>query len=129
MTTNQRRSEDVNILGLPLQPCGVDPITGFFRDGSCATGPEDHGSHTVCVRVDADFLRYSQTVGNDLSTPVPEYGFEGLKPGDRWCLCAARWRQALDANCAPRLYALATHQRALEVAELSVFKAFALDLS
>ena len=118
-----------NVLGEPLQECGSRPVTGFFRDGCCNTGPEDVGSHTVCAVMTAEFLAYSQAIGNDLSTPRPEFGFAGLKPGDRWCLCAARWQQALDAGKAPRLALQATHERALEDIALADLKRHAIDLS
>src|ERR1700741_2366263 len=92
-----------NVLGEPLAECCSKPLTGFYRDGSCNTGPEDVGMHTVCASVDAAFLVFSKAAGNDLSTPVPDFGFPGLKPGDRWCLCAARWREAFEAGMAPRV--------------------------
>jgi uncharacterized protein (DUF2237 family) len=104
-------------------------MTGFFRDGSCATGPQDVGCHTVCVIVDEAFLEYSFSVGNDLTTPMPEFGFAGLRPGDKWCLCAARWKQAYEAGHAPAVYLRATHERTLEHVELAVLKQFSRDLS
>ena len=119
----------LNVLGTDLEECGLDPVTGFLRDGSCSTGPQDPGSHTVCAIVDEAFLEYSRSAGNDLITPMPEYGFPGLKPGDRWCLCALRWKQAYDAGCAPPVYLRATHERALELIELDVLKQFARDLT
>ncbi len=124
-------SEDIalNVLGEPLVPCGFDPLTGFFRDGSCRTCEEDAGSHTVCAEVTAEFLAYSKEVGNDLSTPRPEYGFAGLKPGDRWCLCAPRWQQALEAGAAPRVFLLGTHIGALEHVDFAALKRHAVDLS
>ena len=103
-----------NVLGGPLQPCSVDPMTGFYRTGCCETGPDDLGSHTVCVRVTEEFLAFSRAVGNDLSTPMPEHGFPGLKDGDQWCLCAPRWQEALDAGQAPRVILDATHAGALQ---------------
>ena len=118
-----------NVFGEPLAPCSTDPLTGFTRTGSCETGPQDLGSHTVCVQVTADFLEFSQAQGNDLSTPAPEFAFPGLLPGDRWCLCAARWREALEAGRAPRVVLRATHERALEVIALADLKPFAVDLS
>jgi uncharacterized protein (DUF2237 family) len=118
-----------NVFGEPLAPCSTDPLTGFTRTGSCETGPQDLGSHTVCVQVTADFLEFSQAQGNDLSTPAPEFDFPGLLPGDRWCLCAARWREALEAGRAPRVVLRATHERALEVIALADLKPFAVDLS
>jgi hypothetical protein len=114
-----------NVLGGELEPCSLAPLTGFFRNGCCETGPEDVGMHTVCAVMTADFLRYSMSVGNDLSTPRPEFGFEGLKPGDRWCLCAPRWKQALDAGMAPEVVLEATHEEVLAIAPLSVLKAYA----
>jgi uncharacterized protein len=106
-----------------------EPVTGFYRDGDCSTGPDDLGRHVVCARVTAEFLAFSKSRGNDLSTPQPEYGFPGLKPGDRWCLCAARWREALQADAAPRVVLTATHQKALEVVSLEELKRYAIDLS
>ena len=107
-----------NVLGTTLEVCSLKPRTGFFRTGCCETGPEDGGVHTVCVQVDAAFLEYSKSVGNDLSTPAPHYGFAGLKPGDRWCLCAPRWKEALDAGKAPPVILTATHEATLEWATL-----------
>ena len=106
---------DVNVVGGELLPCSTAPMTGFYRNGCCSTGPEDLGSHTVCVVVTAGFLEFSKAAGNDLSTPHPEYGFEGLEPGDRWCLCAARWLEAHQAGHAPEVVLGATHARALDV--------------
>lgn len=104
-----------NVLGQPLEPCSADPVTGFFRDGHCNSCAEDTGSHTVCAVMTAEFLAYSKYVGNDLSTPRPEFRFPGLKPGDRWCLCAARFLQAHDEGCAPRVRLAATHERAADI--------------
>lgn len=118
-----------NVLGEPLELCSEAPLTGFTRSGSCETGPQDLGSHTVCARVTQEFLEYSRSRGNDLMTPVPEFDFPGLKPGDRWCLCAARWQEALEAGCAPRVVLRATHQRALEVCAMADLKRHAVDLS
>lgn len=118
-----------NVLGEPLEPCGSDPLTGFYRDGCCDTGPEDRGSHTVCAVVSDEFLAFTAARGNDLSTPIPAYGFPGLKAGDRWCLCASRWREAHEAGKAPRVRLRATHERALEVVPLEALKAKAVDLS
>jgi uncharacterized protein len=118
-----------NVLGEPLATCSTSPLTGFFRDGCCNTGPEDLGVHTVCCEVTADFLAFSKARGNDLSTPRPEFGFEGLVPGDRWCLCAARWQEAFVAGVAPRVVIQATHERTLEICELGDLKRLALDLS
>lgn len=123
------RAPNRNVLGLDLEPCGTDPMTGFYRDGCCATGPLDHGSHTVCAVVTADFLEFSKSRGNDLSTPRPEFGFAGLKEGDRWCLCAARWQEALEAGTAPRVRLLATHEAALRIVSLDDLKRLAVDLS
>lgn len=103
-----------NVLGTELEPCSLSPLTGFFRDGSCRTGPDDAGSHTVCVRVTDEFLQITQIMGNDLSTPQPRHGFPGLKPGDRWCLCALRWQEALEAGVAPPVILRATHEAALQ---------------
>jgi uncharacterized protein (DUF2237 family) len=118
-----------NVLGGPLGECCGKPRTGFYRTGSCETGPEDHGLHVVCAQMTAAFLAFSAARGNDLSTPVPEFGFPGLKPGDCWCLCAARWQEALDAGEAPRVRLLATHEAALEVVSLADLKRYAIDLS
>ena len=109
-----RSNRSLNVLGGTLETCSLDPMTGFTRNGCCETGPEDHGSHTVCAEVTAEFLDFSRGRGNDLSTPRPEYGFPGLKPGDRWCLCAPRWQEALMAGCAPRVVLRATEAGALE---------------
>jgi uncharacterized protein len=118
-----------NVLGAPLESCSFKPLTGFFRDGCCDTSREDAGSHTVCVVMTAEFLAFSMAQGNDLSTPVPEYGFPGLKPGDRWCLCAPRWQEALAAGRAPRVALKATHEGALAYCALADLKAHAVDLS
>jgi hypothetical protein len=117
-----------NVLGGPLLVCSAKPLTGFFRDGCCNTGPMDLGSHTVCVVVTAEFLAFSARAGNDLSTPVPEFGFPGLKAGDRWCLCAPRWQEAFEAGMAPKVVLAATHEGALEYAALDNLKKFALDV-
>jgi len=116
-----------NVLGGPLSPCSTKPLTGFFRDGHCNTCREDQGSHTVCAVMTAEFLAYSKYVGNDLSTPHPEYGFSGLKPGDHWCLCAGRFMQAHEEGCAPRVNLDATHKRALEVVPMAVLQAHMMD--
>ena len=118
-----------NIFGEALVPCGMDPITGFYRDGCCDTGPEDRGSHTVCVAVTDEFLAYTKSVGNDLSTPLPAHGFPGLKAGDRWCLCASRWLQAYEAGNAPRVFVQSTHQAALRLISLQVLTSLAADLN
>lgn len=115
-----------NVLGTKLQLCSADPVTGFTRNGCCETGPEDIGSHTVCSLMTEEFLAFSMTRGNDLSTPRPEYGFEGLKPGDRWCLCAARWQEAAEAGFGPPVILEATHERALDIVSLADLKYHAL---
>ncbi len=124
-----RKQSQRNVLGGELQPCSFEPVTGFFRDGCCNTSPEDAGSHTVCVVMTAEFLAFSKSRGNDLSTPMPQFGFPGLKPGDRWCLCAPRWQEAFLAGTAPKVALLATQEGALEYAELADLKAFAIDLN
>jgi uncharacterized protein (DUF2237 family) len=116
-----------NVLGGALLPCSVAPLTGFFRDGCCNTGPEDIGLHVVCAEVSAAFLEFSKAAGNDLSTPRPEYGFAGLQPGDRWCLCAARWEEARRAGVAPPVLLEATHEAALQLCALNDLIAHALD--
>ncbi|HOG03681.1 MAG TPA: DUF2237 domain-containing protein [Accumulibacter sp.] len=118
-----------NVLGGLLGSCSEAPITGFFRDGCCNTSDEDLGSHTICVVLTADFLAFSKGRGNDLSTPRPEFGFPGLKPGDRWCLCAARWREALQAGKAPRVVLNATNEAALLIVSLDDLKRHAIDLN
>lgn len=115
-----------NVLGGPLQPCGIDPVTGFFRDGYCNTCEEDSGSHTVCAQMTEAFLSFSKSQGNDLSSPNPRYQFPGLKPGDRWCVCAGRWREAADAGVAPPVILESTHMRALEVIALADLEYHAL---
>lgn len=114
-----------NVLGTPLVPCSYDPLTGYYRDGCCNTDAHDHGTHVVCARVTQEFLVFSLERGNDLMTPRPEYRFAGLQPGDRWCLCAARWREALGAGVAPPVVLESTHEKALEFASLEQFKAHA----
>jgi len=115
-----------NVLGEELIPCSLDPVTGFFRNGCCETGPHDVGMHTVCAVMTAEFLSYSQSVGNDLSTPRPDLGFSGLKPGDRWCLCAPRWKEALDAGAAPKVVLESTHEETLAIVPLGVLKDYAV---
>jgi len=115
-----------NVLGGDLQPCSYDPLTGFFRDGCCNTRDDDVGTHVMCVKVTAEFLRYSRERGNDLSTPRPEHRFRGLNPGDRWCLCATRWVEAFEAGMAPPVVLEATHERALDHVTITTLKAFAL---
>ncbi len=122
-------NDQKNVLGEPLENCSVDPLTGFTRSGRCETGPQDVGSHTVCARVTREFLELSRDRGNDLMTPQPEYGFPGLKPGDHWCLCAARWQEAFEAGAAPRVLLRSTHERTLDILSLADLKAHAADLS
>ncbi|MGD9863642.1 MAG: DUF2237 family protein [Pseudodonghicola sp.] len=119
--------DSINVLGGALLPCSADPLTGFFRDGHCNTCAEDHGSHTVCAVMTDEFLAYSKYLGNDLTTPRPEFGFAGLRPGDRWCLCAARFLQAHDEGCAPRVHLAATHRRTLELVPLAILRGHAAD--
>jgi len=118
-----------NVSGEPIEVCSLNPITGFFRSGCCETAREDVGVHTVCVEVTAEFLAFSKARGNDLSTPRPEFGFRGLNPGDRWCLCAARWQEAFAAGVAPRVVLAATHEATLKIAKLADLKRHALDLA
>jgi uncharacterized protein (DUF2237 family) len=117
-----------NVLGQELRPCSLDPLTGFFRNGCCETGPHDPGMHTVCAVMTADFLAFSRAAGNDLSTPRPEFGFEGLRPGDRWCLCAPRWKEALDAGAAPPVVLECTHEETLAIVPLGVLKDHAVQV-
>jgi uncharacterized protein len=117
------RDPDLNVVGGELLPCSTEPLTGFFRDACCATGPEDVGSHTVCAVMTDVFLEFSRQAGNDLSTPREEWGFPGLEPGDRWCVCASRWLEAHDAGCAPPVVLGATHARALEVVSIELLTA------
>ncbi|MFD1216983.1 MULTISPECIES: DUF2237 family protein [Microbulbifer] len=121
--------ESVNVFGDPLLTCSNNPLTGFFRDGCCNTNDQDVGSHTVCVEVTQEFLQFSRERGNDLSSPVEEFGFPGLNPGDRWCLCAARWLEAQQADMAPRVYLQRTHIKALEIVPLTVLRQYAVDLN
>ncbi|MEP1537163.1 MAG: DUF2237 domain-containing protein [Paracoccaceae bacterium] len=114
--------DSINVHGTALQLCGMDPVTGFFRNGHCDTCSDDHGSHTVCAIMTAEFLAFSKYVGNDLSTSRPEYGFKGLNAGDSWCLCAARFLQAHDEGCAPKVNLMATHQMALDIVPLEVLE-------
>lgn len=117
-----------NVLGTALRPCSMKPLTGYFRNGCCDTGADDYGVHTVCVRVTAEFLAFSRVAGNDLSTPFPAYNFPGLRPGDQWCLCASRWKEALDADMAPPVILEATHIATLEFVDLEDLKRHAVDL-
>lgn len=119
--------QSINVLGGRLQPCSVRPMTGFFRNGCCDTGPEDRGSHTVCVVVTDEFLAMSRYLGNDLTTPRPEFGFPGLKAGDRWCLCAARFLQAAQEFAAPKVVLEATHRRALDIVPLQLLQAHSVN--
>jgi uncharacterized protein len=114
--------EALNVLGGELQPCSLRPRTGYFRNGCCETGPDDTGLHTVCAVMTAEFLAFSQSIGNDLTTPQPLMGFPGLKPGDRWCLCAPRWKEALDAGAAPPVVLEATHEETLAITSLGILK-------
>ena len=124
-----RRRPSRNVLGEPLESCSAAPVTGFFRNGCCDTSAEDVGSHTVCAVMTTEFLAFSKARGNDLSTPMPQWGFSGLKPGDRWCLCAPRWQEAFAAGQAPRVALRATHEGALEFCALADLKRFAVDLA
>jgi len=121
--------ESVNVFGEPLQLCGDDPVTGFYRDGKCNTCAQDQGSHTVCIKASVEFLEFSRFRGNDLSTPVPAFDFPGVKPGNSWCLCAARWLEALEAGMAPKIHLTRTHQKALEIVPLELLKKYAVDLN
>ena len=125
--TTRYDADAKNVLGQELVPCSLDPVTGFFRNGCCETGPHDLGLHTVCAVMTAEFLAYSKMIGNDLSTPMPEYGFAGLKPGDRWWLCAPRWKEALDAGAAPQVVLEATHEETLAIVTLGVLKDHAVE--
>src|SRR5262245_44809786 len=127
--SERRPSVQRNVFGDPLVSCSEQPLTGFYRTGCCHTGQEDVGLHTVCVEFSSAFLGFSSARGNDLSTPLPEFGFPGLRPGDRWCLCAARWREALEAGMAPRVVLAATHEATLELVELGDLKRYAIDLA
>jgi uncharacterized protein (DUF2237 family) len=121
-------TEDRNVLGGDLEECGADPVTGFYRDGCCNTGPEDQGNHTVCAVVTGEFLQHQRELGNDLATPRPELGFAGLRPGDRWCVCAARWLQSYEAGVAAPVILAATHQRALEVVPIEALRENSVDV-
>ena len=119
---------DRNVLGGELEPCGTDPITGFFRDGCCRTGPEDQGSHTICAVVTADFLEHQRRIGNDLTTPLPLYRFPGLRPGDRWCVTALNWLRAHEDGAAAYVVLASTHERALDVVPLAALREHAVDV-
>lgn len=125
---DQQRAEERNVLGGPLDPCGIDPVTGFYRDGRCSTGPQDIGSHTVCAVVTREFLAHQASVGNDLSTPRPEWRFPGLTPGDRWCVVAVRWLQAYEDGVACPVVRASTHERALDVVPLAYLREHAVDV-
>ena len=118
-----------NVLGTELEICGIDPITGFYRDGCCNTGKGEVGTHTVCVIVTDEFLEFSRGKGNDLSTPIPNYGFPGLKAGDSWCLCALRWEEARIAGCAPRVKLTATNKKTLDLVKFDDLKEYQIDLN
>jgi uncharacterized protein (DUF2237 family) len=122
------RENERNVLGGELEPCGTDPLTGFYRDGCCSTGPDDLGSHTICAVVTAEFLEHQRSIGNDLSTPVPQYRFPGLVPGDRWCVTAINWLRAYDAGLAAPVVLASTHERALEVVPIYALKELAVDV-
>lgn len=121
-------ADERNVLGEQLERCGTDPVTGFFRDGCCSTGPADLGSHTVCAVVSAEFLAHQQATGNDLITPRPEYRFPGLSPGDRWCVVAVRWLQAYQAGAAAPVVLAATHARAVDIVPLTALREYAVDV-
>ena len=129
MSSDSQKTKPIpkNVLGEPLAPCCHDPLTGFYRDGTCRTGPGDLGVHTVCAEMTQEFLEFSRSRGNDLSTPMPEYGFPGLVPGDRWCLCAARWKEAFDAGMAPSVILAACHVSSLEFATLEELSEYAIE--
>ncbi|MBL4940841.1 MAG: DUF2237 domain-containing protein [Colwellia sp.] len=122
-------AESLNVFGEALEICGGNPVTGFYRDGKCNTCEQDTGSHTVCIEASKQFLEYSRFKGNDLSTPIPEFGFKGLQVGDTWCLCALRWKQALADDMAPRIHLKRTHIKALEIVPMALLKPYALDLN
>jgi hypothetical protein len=126
-SSDEEKQLDRNVLGGPLALCCSDPVTGFFRSGFCQTSADDHGRHVICVEMTDEFLEFSKSMGNDLSTPRPEFGFPGLRAGDRWCLCASRWREALEAGMAPKVVLAATHERALEIVDLENLADYALD--
>ena len=119
---------DRNVLGGALEECGTDPVTGFYRDGCCSSGPEDRGLHTICAVVTAEFLDHQQSIGNDLSTPMPQYRFPGLMPGDRWCVTALNWLRAHDDGCAAPVVLASTHERTLDVVALDVLRKYAVDV-
>lgn len=128
MRAMEDREESLNVLGEPLKPCSYDPMTGFFRDGCCNTGPQDLGSHTVCAVVTAEFLDHQRSIGNDLSTPMPQFRFPGLVPGDRWCVTAANWARAYDAGVAAPIVLASTNEAVLEIVPLSALREHAVDV-
>jgi uncharacterized protein len=119
---------DRNVLGDPLEPCGTEPLTGFYRDGCCSTGPEDVGLHSICAVVTAEFLEHQRSIGNDLSTPMPQFRFPGLRPGDRWCVTAVNWLRAHSEGCAAPVVLASTHERTLDVVPLEVLREYAVDV-
>ncbi|MEE9344686.1 MAG: DUF2237 domain-containing protein [Methylococcales bacterium] len=121
--------ESLNVFGERLEPCGENPVTGFFRDGCCNTSDDDIGSHTVCIEVTNTFLEYSRFRGNDLTTPLPDFGFPGLKAGDKWCLCAQRWLEAYQHDMAPKVFLMRTHQKATDIVPMQLLKLYAADLN
>ncbi|WP_439102396.1 DUF2237 family protein [Congregibacter sp.] len=129
MEQTMEQAESLNVFSEPLESCSTDPVTGFFRDGCCNTNTQDVGSHTVCVALTLEFLEYSRSRGNDLMTPVPQFGFPGLSEGQRWCLCASRWLEAHKAGKAPRVYLRRTHLRALDTVPMETLREYAIDLS
>lgn len=122
----EHHEEQMNVLGTPLQSCCTDPVTGFYRTGFCETGPQDAGIHVVCTIVTDEFLAFSKSRGNDLTSPAPQYGFAGLKEGDKWCLCARRWTEALENGCAPSIILEATHKDMLQYADIEILKKYAV---
>lgn len=129
MSLEEQLGVQHNVFGEVLETCSDSPLTGFYRTGCCHSGPDDFGVHTVCIVVTDEFLDFSRARGNDLSTPLPEFGFPGLSAGDRWCLCAARWKEALDAGMAPRVVLRATHEATLEIVTIEDLKRYAIDLA
>jgi len=129
MSLQEEQEEQRNVFGESIETCSIRPMTGFYRTGCCHTGEDDAGMHTICIQATAEFLAFSKTRGNDLSTPLPEFGFPGLQPGDRWCLCAMRWKEAMDAGMAPRVVLRATHENTLEVVSIEDLKRYAIDLA
>lgn len=129
MSLEEKLEQQKNVFGENIETCSNRPMTGFYRTGCCHTGEDDVGMHTVCVEVSAEFLAFSKSRGNDLSTPLPEFGFPGLEPGDRWCLCAMRWKEAFEAGMAPRVILRATHEATLEIVSMEDLKRYAIDLA